>query len=249
MDIQNISYEQLMGLFDPLIAAGRLTGEKIELDGILIYDGEAENVVDPVAPVYDDLGFSLAVSEWGGVTIKTVDERIAEWLASDDLDKVKTAKATPQYYFISFDEEAEELRGMTKDQRWQSDQNINKWGFLAGLMHQYIESASRFNIGRYIDKETGEILPYVLHLNMEQKYSGKYKTLPWRELILEPIPNHALYAMGIFHHSVHPRYGSDYLAKAAYHVLLGMDRKVEIFERQRKEAERRTIHPSPSPSA
>jgi len=79
-------------------------GDKLYVDGVVYnqpvsVDGELANI----QAEYDEFGFSAIQTELGGRKVKAYNEKIAEFLASDDKNKVQAARTAPAYIVVNKD--------------------------------------------------------------------------------------------------------------------------------------------------
>jgi len=209
----NLSTEQVLGLLDPLIEEGRLTGNQVFLDGLLILDDDAANALDETATEYDLHGYSLAVNKEGAVTMRLLDERIAHDLQSPDPIVVAVAKATPQFYFVNID------RGQDDAGAWQRNCNYNKHSFLSAWSGRFLNSASLWADAKYENKETGELLKFQFFLTNRQRLSRQWRKTPKWDSGVGRLPNHMTYSMGVFSLEEHPEYEAKYLEKGGQYAL------------------------------
>ncbi len=240
-----VTMEELLELIEGLIAAGRITvvNNKLFVDNSLVMDPDAANVVDPSVPLYDEHGISTASNEYGALRLRAVDERIAADLVSTDPILVQVATAFPQFYFINID------RGeATAEETWLRNSNINKQSFLSAWLKRYLMPAYLWANAKWVNKRTGVTLEFQGLLTNEQHYSGEYEKTPGWDKTQGRLENHLTYSMGVFSgFRTHPKYESDYLAKAEAHAITKYEKTVVGARKAAARVDDGSIPPSVGP--
>ncbi len=224
-----VTMEQILELLEGLIAAGRITvvDNKLFVDDSLVMDPDAANVVVVDVPEYDEYGIASVANENGGLRLRVVDERIAADLNSSDPILAQVATAFPQFFFINIE------RGENAQEAWLRNCNINKQSFTAAFLKRYMMSAYRWADVKYINKATGETLEFQGQLTAEQHFSGEWETTPGWYKTQGKLENHYTYSMGLFSTvRAHPKYESDYLAKAGEHAIARYEANVVLARKQ-----------------
>lgn len=226
--------EQIIEILTILFSEGRITirDNQLFVDNTLVADSDAEEEVDPtpLPTGYDQYGISNAVGPYGAVRLKVIDERIEEDLKSSDPLVVKIATLFPQNFFMNID------RNQTDREVWNRNANYNKYSFLGGMFSSMrLMPASQFAIGKWVHKETGELLEYQGSLTNEQRWSKEWKKVDRWDQGIGKLENHWTYSRGIFSLPTHPKYVSGYLEPMAGLAIKRYEKQLYAI---RKQAER-----------
>ncbi len=239
-----VTIEQILELIEGLIAAGRITvvDNKLFVDDTLVMDSEAANVVELDVPEYDEYGISVASNEHGALRLRDIDDRVAADLSSPDPILVQVAQAFPQFYFINID------RGLSTEDVWLRNCNINKQSFLSAWLKRYLMPAYFWADAKWVNKGTGVTLSFQGLLTEEQHFSGEWEKTPRWDSSLGKLENHLTYSMGVFSTArKHPKYASEYLAKAGIHAIKRYEKMVVLARKRAVWAESGNVRPSVGP--
>jgi len=213
--MNEIELQQIFALLQDLIESGRLTLEdnQLKVDGLVVMDPDAANVVIDTPTGYDDNGIGLTPGAEGGLRLRAVDERITQDRASSDTLLQKVANAFPQFFFINVD------RGQSDEEAWQRNSNYNKHSWLSAWAKRYIKPAYRWADAKWVHKITDAVLNFQFFLTNTQHFSREWKKSDDWDSTLGVMENHLTYSMGVVSLNSHPDYNRLYLAQAERYAL------------------------------
>ena len=253
--MDDLTLEQIMLILTALIDDGRITivDGKLFVDNTLAMDPVAADVVEPTPSEFDQFGISIETSEFGGVSLRYLDERLELDRASNDPLVARVATAFPQFFFMHID------RGLSIKKAWHNLCSYNKQSFLSGMFggayKTYMSSAYKWSPVKYVNKEKddtqsafGTVLQYQLRLTDAQHFSKEWKTLNSWYHTEGKLENYLTYSMGVISGFYeHPKYESEYLAKANERAIMRYEQVVAGARRQEARAGSGSIPPSVGP--